>query len=177
MWVRFPLPAPAGARAQAQRADSPARYTGCNPVDEGSTPSRLSNRRATAGRHREAPRQRGAQASEKQAANAARTSERETHGQCDVHKRARSTAANATCTSERKAYGQCDMRERGQREGTRASEPLANASADKDEWTRYAGQLDHDGLVTLDSLIRSLHCVRFAGNPLRGAGRLGTTSA
>lgn len=161
MWVRFPLPAPAGARAQAQRADSPARYTGCNPVDEGSTPSRLSNRRATAGRHREAPRRHGTQASEKQAANAARTSEREAHGQCDVHKRARSTAANATCASG----------------GTQTSEPRANASADKDEWTRYAGQLDYDGLVTLDSLIRSLHCVRFAGNPLRGAGRLGTTSA
>jgi len=47
------------------------------------------------------------------------------------------------------------------------------------------GQLDYDGLVTLSSLIRSPHCVRFAGNPLnshergtlRGASRLATTPA
>lgn len=29
--------------------------------------------------------------------------------------------------------------------------------------------MDHDGLVTLDSLIRSPHCVRFAGDPLPAA--------
>lgn len=77
----------AARRPRPYRVDSPARITGCNPVREGSTPSRLS------------------------------------------------------------------------------------------WWTRLAGQLDHDGLVTLGSLIRSPHCVRFAGDPLRGAGRLGTTSA
>ena len=35
--------------------------------------------------------------------------------------------------------------------------------------SRLSTQLDRDGLVTLSSLIRSSHCVRFAGDPLIAA--------
>ena len=53
---------------------------------------------------------------------------------------------------------------------SRRGSPLVSASSSSHE---RAQRMDHDGLVTLDSLIRSPHCVRFAGDPrgLREAPR------
>lgn len=66
-------------------------------------------------------------------------------------------------------------RSRGpQSRGPRPSEPiLRGGSPSATRRTRVRLPLgsptDHDGLVTLGSLIRSLHCVRFAGDPRRAA--------
>ena len=71
---------------------------------------------------------------------------------------------------------------------------LSTANAVRITWNAssqllVAADSDHDGLVTLGSLIRSPHCVRFTGDPraardmraraadARGAGRLVTTPA